>query len=50
MKALSVVFWMPGTLRPTSVVLGVGMKTLSNHTNHMALTPVDKAFQQSVDA
>jgi len=26
------------------VVLAVGMKTLSNYTNHMARTPVDKAF------
>jgi len=31
------------------VVLGVGMKTLSNYTNHLAHTPVDDAFQQSVD-
>ncbi|MFA9461571.1 carboxymuconolactone decarboxylase family protein [Thiohalorhabdus sp. Cl-TMA] len=26
------------------VVLGVGMKTLSNYTNHIAETPLDKAF------
>jgi uncharacterized peroxidase-related enzyme len=26
-------------------VLGVGMKTLSNYTNHLAETPVDSAFQ-----
>lgn len=26
-------------------VLGVGMKTLSNYTNHLAKTPVDSAFQ-----
>ncbi|HKL77936.1 MAG TPA: carboxymuconolactone decarboxylase family protein [Gammaproteobacteria bacterium] len=26
------------------VVLGVGMKTLSNYTNHLAGTPVDEAF------
>jgi len=27
------------------VVLGVGMKTLSNYTNHLAETPLDAAFQ-----
>jgi len=27
------------------VVLGVGMKTLSNYTNHLADTPLDEAFQ-----
>ncbi len=27
------------------VVLGVGMKTLSNYTNHLADTPLDDAFQ-----
>lgn len=27
------------------VVLGVGMKTLSNYTNHIAATPLDEAFQ-----
>lgn len=32
------------------VVLGVGMKTLSNYTNHLAHTPVDDAFQQSAGA
>ena len=26
------------------VVLGVGMKTLSNYTNHLAETPLDDAF------
>jgi len=26
------------------VILGVGMKTLSNYTNHMAQTPLDDAF------
>ena len=26
------------------VVLGVGMKTLSNYTNHIAHTPLDKQF------
>ena len=27
------------------VIAGVGMKTLSNYTNHIAETPVDKQFQ-----
>ena len=27
------------------VILGVGMKTLSNYTNHMAQTPLDAIFQ-----
>jgi alkylhydroperoxidase family enzyme len=27
------------------VVLGVGMKTLSNYTNHIAHTPLDPAWQ-----
>lgn len=27
------------------VLVGVGMKTLSNYTNHIADTPLDKAFQ-----
>ncbi|MFI9010921.1 carboxymuconolactone decarboxylase family protein [Actinosynnema sp. NPDC053489] len=27
------------------VILGVGMKTLSNYTNHIAHTPLDGAFQ-----
>jgi alkylhydroperoxidase family enzyme len=26
------------------VILGVGMKTLSNYTNHIAHTPLDKQF------
>ncbi len=30
------------------VVLGVGMKTLSNYTNHMAATPLDTAFEKAV--
>lgn len=30
------------------VVLGVGMKTLSNYTNHMAGTELDAAFQHRV--
>jgi AhpD family alkylhydroperoxidase len=29
------------------VVLGIGMKTLSNYTNHLANTPVDAAFASS---
>ena len=28
------------------VVLGIGMKTLSNYTNHVAATPVDKPFEK----
>lgn len=28
------------------VVLGVGMKTLSNYTNHVAHTPLDRAFEK----
>jgi len=27
------------------IVLGIGQKTLSNYTNHLADTPVDEAFQ-----
>jgi len=30
------------------VVLGVGMKTLSNYTNHIAGTPLDQAFAHRV--
>jgi alkylhydroperoxidase family enzyme len=26
------------------VVLGIGLKTLSNYTNHLADTPLDEAF------
>ncbi|TDC82630.1 carboxymuconolactone decarboxylase family protein, partial [Nonomuraea deserti] len=26
------------------IVLGVGMKTLSNYTNHIACTPLDPAW------
>ncbi|MEM6796571.1 MAG: carboxymuconolactone decarboxylase family protein [Acidobacteriota bacterium] len=29
------------------VVLGVGLKTLSNYTNHVAQTPLDPAFQSA---
>lgn len=31
------------------VILGVGMKTLSNYTNHIAHTPLDPAFQGQED-
>lgn len=27
------------------VILGVGMKTLSNYTNHIAHTPIDSVFK-----
>jgi alkylhydroperoxidase family enzyme len=27
------------------IVLGIGMKTLSNYTNHIAHTPLDPAWQ-----
>lgn len=30
------------------VLVGVGMKTLSNYTNHIADTPLDVAFQPKV--
>ena len=30
------------------VVLGIGMKTLSNYANHISETPVDNAFQDKV--
>ena len=30
------------------VVLGVGLKTLSNYTNHLAGTPVDEPFRDLV--
>lgn len=33
-----------GKLQALEVVLGVGMKTLSNYTNHVAATPLDPAF------
>ena len=29
------------------VVLGVGLKTLSNYTNHIAETPLDEAFTKA---
>ncbi len=28
------------------VILGIGLKTLSNYTNHVAQTPIDEAFAQ----
>jgi AhpD family alkylhydroperoxidase len=31
-----------------AVLLGVGLKTLSNHTNHIAATPLDPAFQKAL--
>jgi alkylhydroperoxidase family enzyme len=33
-----------GKQQVLEVVLGVGMKTLSNYTNHIADTPLDQAF------
>jgi len=33
-----------GQQQVLEVVLGVGMKTLSNYTNHVAETPLDQAF------
>jgi uncharacterized peroxidase-related enzyme len=33
-----------GRQQVLEVVLGVGMKTLSNYTNHIAETPLDQAF------
>lgn len=33
-----------GAQQVLEVVLGVGMKTLSNYTNHVAGTPLDQAF------
>ena len=32
------------------VVLGVGMKTLSNYTNHIAGTPIDAVFADALAA
>ena len=32
------------------VVLGVGLKTLSNYTNHLASTPIDEAFAANAPA
>jgi uncharacterized peroxidase-related enzyme len=34
-----------GAQQALEVVLGVGMKTLSNYTNHIAGTPLDDAFR-----
>ena len=33
-----------GPQQVLEVVLGVGMKTLSNYANHIAKTPLDQAF------
>jgi alkylhydroperoxidase family enzyme len=33
-----------GKQQVLEVVLGIGMKTLSNYTNHIADTPLDQAF------
>ena len=32
------------------VVLGIGLKTISNYVNHIAETPVDEAFQANAFA
>lgn len=36
-----------GRVQVLEVVLGVGMKTLSNYTNHIAGTPLDQTFAQA---
>jgi AhpD family alkylhydroperoxidase len=36
-----------GRQQVLEVVLGVGMKTLSNYTNHIAATPLDAPFTQA---
>ena len=36
--------WGSRATRLKEVVLGIGMKTLSNYTNHTADTPLDQAF------
>lgn len=36
-----------GKQQVLEVVLGVGMKTLSNYTNHIADTPLDQAFERA---
>lgn len=33
-----------GQQQALEVILGVGLKTLSNYTNHLAATPIDPAF------
>jgi AhpD family alkylhydroperoxidase len=35
-----------GKQQVLEVVLGVGLKTLSNYTNHIAATPLDQAFHE----
>lgn len=37
-----------GPQQVLEVVLGVGIKTLSNYTNHIAETPLDTAFERAV--
>ena len=37
-----------GQQQVLEVVLGIGMKTLSNYTNHIASTPLDAAFEGAV--
>jgi uncharacterized peroxidase-related enzyme len=39
-----------GRQQVLEVVLGVGIKTLSNYTNHMAHTPIDQAFAAAATA
>jgi alkylhydroperoxidase family enzyme len=34
-----------GEQQVLDLILGIGLKTLSNYTNHIAGTPVDEAFQ-----
>jgi AhpD family alkylhydroperoxidase len=36
-----------GRIQVLEVVLGVGLKTLSNYTNHIAETPLDRAFARA---
>lgn len=36
-----------GQAQILEVVLGIGLKTLSNYTNHIAATPLDSAFAQA---
>lgn len=36
-----------GQQQVLEVVLGVGIKTLSNYTNHIAATPLDEAFSKA---
>ncbi len=36
-----------GRQQVLEVVLGIGLKTLSNYTNHLAETPLDRAFESA---